>query len=155
MTSIRLVAAILFVMNASRPLGAEEKEMCTSPNPEQFSVKEIIDYQCVKTVDVKFVDLLCSALKEHLLKKGALAKSHNDQLADGIHIRLSLKTVTDHVISGWMEWTRCKEEKCGSWTKTGVIRTVVMDSVVRPSTYREFLIGLFIHAEKSTQTDRK
>ena len=155
MTSTTLVAALLLVMNASCSLGAEEKEMRTSPNPEQFSAKEIVDYECVKTVDAKSVGLLCSALKEHLLKKGALAKSHNDQLADGIHIRLSLETVTDHVISGGMEWTRCKEEKCGSWTKTGVIQTVMMDSEVRPSTYQEFIIGLFIHAEKSAQIDQK
>lgn len=133
----------------------EAKKILTAPDAQRFSVREIVDYECVETIDPKFVRLLCSALKDHLLEKGADIKSGSNHLAHDIQVRLSLEMVTDDSISGWMEWTRCKDAKCGPWTKTGVIQSVVMDSVVRPSTYREFIIGLFIHAEKTTQIDRR
>lgn len=145
--SIRFIAALLLVMNASCSLGAEEKEMRTSPNPEQFSVKEIVDYECVKSINPKFQKLLCSALNEHLLTKGAEIKSGKHQSANGIHVRIALEMVTDDSISGWMEWTRCKDTKCSPWIKTDVIQTIVMDSIVIPSTYRDFIIGLFIYAK--------
>lgn len=145
--SIRFIAALLLVMNASCSLGAEEKEMHTSPNPEQFSVKEIVDYKCVKSINPKFQKLLCSALNEHLLTKGAEIKSVKNQSANGIHVRIALEMVTDDSISGWMEWTRCKDTNCSPWIKTDVIQTIVMDSTVIPSTYRDFIISLFIYAK--------
>ena len=147
MISKRFVAIFMLVINASYSLAAVEKEMPSSQNPEQFSVKEIVDYECVKSINLKFQKLLCSALNEHLLTKGAEIKSGKHQSANGIHVRIILEMVTDDSISGWMEWTRCKDTKCSSWIKTDVIQTIVMDSMVIPLTYRDFIISLFIFAK--------
>lgn len=159
MISKRFVAMLMFAINASYSLGAEAKEMPTSRNPEQFSVKEIVDYECVKSINLRFQKLLCSVLNEHLLTKGAEIKSGKHQSANGIHVRIILEMVTDDSISGWMEWTRCKDTKCSSWVKTDVIQTIVMDSTVLPSTYRDFIIGLFIFAknqyERTNNTEMK
>lgn len=129
--------------------------MLSSTSIEQFSVKEIVYYDCVKTIGPKSVELLCSALKDHLLEKGADLKSENNRLAHGVHVRLFLEIITSNSIQGWMEWTRCTDAKCGYWTKTETIKTIVTDSKVRSSTYREFIIGLFISANNSKTVRKK
>tara|TARA_B110000037_G_C16748295_1_gene354126 strand:- start:63 stop:506 length:444 start_codon:yes stop_codon:yes gene_type:complete len=147
---------VIFLLALSAyTLGVDAKQMSTTIKFEKFSIKEIVEYKCVKTIGSKFENLLCSALKGYLQEKNTKAQSDNNKLANGIHIRLSLETVTQDSISGWMEWKRCKNAECSSWIKTGVIQTIVMDSAVSSSTYKEFIIGLFIYANKSSQMEER
>ena len=144
---------ITFSFWAATVAGCEAGQMSINSSSVGFSVREVVAYHCVETVDPKFEKLLCVALSDFLLEKGALAKSGKGHLANGIHIKLSLESVTEYSILGSMEWTKCKDKKCAPWTKTRAISTFIMDSVVSPSTYREFIIGLFIDAENSMETD--
>ena len=138
---------ITFSFWAATFAGCEAGQMSINSSSAEFSVREVVAYHCVETVDPKFEKLLCDALKEQLLLKGAQAKAIKECVRDGIHIRLSLKKVTDYSISGWMEWSNCEDKKIGSWTKSRLVRTSVIDSVVDTYAYNDFVIGLFTEAK--------
>ena len=135
--------------------GCEAGQMSINSSSAEFSVREVVAYHCVETVDPKFEKLLCDALKEQLLLKGAQAKPTKECVSDGIHIRLSLKKVTEHSILGWIEWSNCEGKKIGSWTKSRLIRTSVMDNVVDTYAYNDFVIGLFTEAKMKRGTELK
>ena len=118
MISIKQIV-ITFSFWAATFAGCEAGQMSINSSSAGFSVREVVAYHCVETVDPKFEKLLCDALEEKLLLKGAQAKPIKEGARDGIHIRLSLKKVTEDSISGWMEWTRCKDTNCSQPSNSG------------------------------------
>ena len=152
MISIKQIV-ITFSFWAATFAGCEAGQMSINSSSAGFSVREVVAYHCVETVDPKFEKLLCDALKEQLLLKGAQAKAIKECVRDGIHIRLSLKKVTEHSISGWMEWSNCKDRNLGSWTKSRLVGVDRIDSVLGRFAYDDFVIGLFTEAKMKRETE--
>ena len=80
MISNNLIVIFLLALSAYT-LGVDAKQMSTTIKFEKFSIKEIVEYKCVKTIGSKFENLLCSALKGYLQEKNTKAQSDNNKLA--------------------------------------------------------------------------
>ena len=152
MISIKRIVTTFFFW-AVTVAGCGAGQMSINCSSAEFSVRDVVAYHCVETVDPKFEKLLCDALEEKLLLKGAQAKPSKEGARDGVHIRLSLKKVTDYSISGWMEWSNCKDRNLGSWTKSRLVGVDVMDSVLGRFAYDDFVIGLFTEAKMKRETE--